>query len=211
MRPIRTKISYSNLIYRGVPRQFMHLSLDDYTTDKVIKKLFSIYTRDFDLALRDCVNLMCFGSNGTGKTMLTSIIVKEAYIHRYSSYRVTFQEYISLYLQQSRDIVAKEKMADIMESEFLVIDEVGKETTAKNQFNVTVFEELLRKRDTLGNPTIICTNLPLDERGGFYDQYGKSVESLVEGSFVKILFEGEDFRPKILRKKSLIQSMLEEE
>ena len=162
-----------------------------------------------DEMFEDKINLILYGSNGSGKTYLSSLIVKEAYRRRYSSFRVTLQAYIDMQFKRDREEIA-EKIEEIINAEFLVIDEVGKETFDKSQFNIAVLEELLRERDTQGKPTIICTNLPLEERGGLYDQYGKSIQSLIDGNFVKVKFEGEDNRHDVTRKKRGIQLLLGE-
>ena len=208
-RPLRTTLSVKNLMYRGVPREYIHADLDEYPIEENIRELFARYMDYLDEMFEDKINLILYGSNGSGKTYLSSLIVKEAYRRRYSSFRVTLQAYIDMQFKRDREEIA-EKIEEIINAEFLVIDEVGKETFDKSQFNIAVLEELLRERDTQGKPTIICTNLPLEERGGLYDQYGKSIQSLIDGNFVKVKFEGEDNRHDVTRKKRGIQLLLGE-
>ena len=208
-RPLRTTLSVKNLMYRGVPIEYIHADLDEYPIEENTRELFARYMDYLDEMFDDKINLILYGSNGSGKTYLSSLIVKEAYRKRYSSFRVTLQAYIDMQFKRDREEIA-EKIEEIINAEFLVIDEVGKETFDKSQFNIAVLEELLRERDTQGKPTIICTNLPLEERGGLYDQYGKSIQSLIDGNFVKVKFEGEDNRHDVTRKKRGIQLLLGE-
>lgn len=208
-RPLRTTLSVKNLMYRGVPIEYIHADLDEYPIEENTRELFARYMDYLDEMFDDKINLILYGSNGSGKTYLSSLIVKEAYRRRYSSFRVTLQAYIDMQFKRDREEIA-EKIEEIINAEFLVIDEVGKETFDKSQFNIAVLEELLRERDTQGKPTIICTNLPLEERGGLYDQYGKSIQSLIDGNFVKVKFEGEDNRHDVTRKKRGIQLLLGE-
>ena len=209
-RPVRTTLSVKNLMYRGVPREYIHADLDEYPIEENIRELFARYMDYLDEMFEDKINLILYGSNGSGKTYLSSLVVKEAYRRRYTSFMVTLKSFIDMHFKRDKDELIAEKLDEIVNSEFLVIDEVGKETFDKSQFNITVFEELLRERDTQGKPTIICTNLPLEERGGLYEQYGKSIQSLIDGNFIKVKFESEDNRHDVTRKKRGIQLLLGE-
>jgi DNA replication protein DnaC len=206
-RPRRTSISAKNLLRKGVPREFHESHLDEYELEPGIKTLFQNYMDNMEVMLDDKVNLILYGSNGSGKTYLSSLVIKDAYIKRFSAYRVTLQGFIDLQFRKNEDDI-KEKINNILNAEFLVIDEVGKETFAKNQFNIIVLEELMRHRDTLGHPTIICTNLPLDDRDGLYENYGNSIKDLIEGNFVKILFEGDSNRSGVSKKKRGVNLLL---
>lgn len=208
--PIRSTVSASNLSYRGVPRHYIGATLSDFKLDVDIQKLFYNYLSNIGLMFKDNVCLILFGANGNGKTWLSSLIVKEAYIYRYSSFRVTLQNYIDMQFRKDEADI-RTKLRKIADCDFLVIDEVGKETFAKNQFNIAILEELLRHRDTLGKPTIICTNLPLEPSNGLYDQYGKSVTSLIDGNYLQVEFTGEDYRPDVTMKKQGIKVLLGEE
>lgn len=208
--PIRTSVSASNLLYRGVPKEYIRATLSDYKLESDLQELFYNYLTNIELMYRDNVGLILFGANGNGKTWLSSLIVKEAYIFRFSSFRVTLQNYIDMQFRKDEEEI-RDKLRKIADCDFLVIDEVGKETFAKNQFNIAILEELLRHRDALGKPTFICTNLPLESQGGLYDQYGKSVTSLIDGNYIQVEFNGDDYRPEATKKKKAIRVLLGED
>lgn len=207
--PIRKTISATNLLYRGVPRHYIKATLSDYNVDEDIHNLFYNYLTNLELMYRDNVCLILYGANGNGKTWLSSLIIKEAYIYRFASFRVTLQNFIDMQFRKDEEEI-RSKLRKIADCDFLVIDEVGKETFAKNQFNVAILEELLRHRDTVGKPTIICTNLPLDGDGGLFNQYGKSITSLVDGNYLQVEFTGEDYRPDVTMQKEGIKVLLGE-
>lgn len=208
--PLRNVLRMENLISRGVPREYAKATLADFEMDKDLYKLFYNYLTNIELMHDDNVSLILFGMNGNGKTWLSSLIVKEAYIHRYKSMRVTLQSYIDMHFKRDREEIVY-KLAKIEEVDFLVIDEVGKEVFSKGQFNIIALEELLRKRETLGLPTIICTNLPLRGNGGLFMQYGKSIESLVNGNYFPVEFVGDDFRREVTQGKRGLHVLLGEE
>lgn len=205
--PVRTTISTKNLIYKGVPRAYAKAKLGDFELDEDVHEVFKNYLTNIELMHDDNVGLILFGSNGTGKTWLSSLIVKEAYIYRYTSFRVTLQSFIDMHFRKGEEYY-RDKLNKIIEADFLVIDEVGKETFAKNQFNIIVFEELMRQRDTLGKPTIICTNLPLGGDNGLYKQYGNSIKSLIDGNYFQVEFDGDDYRQDVTKEKRGIQALL---
>lgn len=209
-RPVRTTLSKKNLMYRGVPKEFIHSDINEYPIDEEKKDLFVKYMDNLPQMLEDQVNIVLYGSNGSGKTYLTSLLVKECYRQRYSAYRTTLENYIQLIFNSNRPDYA-ERLKKIAECEFLVIDEVGKETVSKTDFNIVKLEELMRSRDTGGLVTILCMNLPLDSKNGFYQTYGKSITSLVEGTYVKLEFVGDDNRHEVSSRKKGIQILFGED
>lgn len=207
--PKRDYLSAKNLAIRGIPRLFFNATLDQYDIEPDIKQLFKNYLDNLPSMLSDVINLVLYGTNGSGKTYLACLIIKEAYRERYSSFIVTFQRLIDMHFKKE-DKYFQERLQEIIESDFLVIDEIGKESRSnKSDYNVAILEEILRTRDTLGRPTILCMNLLLDEEDGFYEQYGSSVTSLVEGNFVKIKFTGKSFRYDVTKEKPALSILME--
>lgn len=202
--PVREHLSRNNLLLKGIPAEYVDSTLDDYKSDNEIKKIVTRFVEEIHTMYEDRVCLCFYGSNGTGKTFLASIIVKEAYRHRYTSHITTMAHYMDLCYTPAKTKEIEEELYYIRNAEFLVIDEVGKEQFTASGGNVTLFEELLRNAVANGNIIIICSNLPLEDAGGkqgLYSLYGKSVRSLVEGDFVKVKFNQSDYRHNIMNKK----------
>jgi DNA replication protein DnaC len=206
--PPREHLSPENLARRGIPRLYFQATIDQYDIDEEIRDTFARYLENLDDMFDDNVNLVLYGVNGSGKTYLSSLIIKEAYRLRYSSYMITFQNYLNLTF--GKDEESKEYIHSINNCEFLVLDEIGKEIDAINNYNVIVLENLLKIRETLGHPTILCMNLNLDNKDGFYEQYGNSIKSLVDGNYVKIKFAGRDFRYDVTRRKRGVKLLFDE-
>ena len=199
IRPIRSSLSELNLKRRGV-YSFKDKSLDDFNTYgdtklQKIKNTFKDYIDNIDFKFLGNEGLFCFGANGNGKTFLTSIVVKEAYRHRYTSKRVTFVEYLREYTRVWGLFGAEKEVAefnlynDIKSVEFLVIDEVGKEIDSK--VAQPIIEDLLRYREDNSLVTILVTNYTL---GQLKEKYGNSVYSLIKGNCRPIKFVGTDRR-----------------
>lgn len=208
-RPVRTKLSNSNLSTRGVPVEYFDSHLDEYPFDPEVKQAINAYATHFEEMLADFINLIFFGDNGTGKTYLSSYLVKEAYRHRYSSYRVTLAYLIDLYFRKGKkEPGAQDRWDDLMECEFLVIDEVGKESFDSKAYNIAIFEETLRTRHTYSKPFILCSNLSLED---IYEQYGASIKSLIDGTTAKFEFTGSDNRKAKTAKKRGMKILAGEE
>lgn len=203
-RPVREELSEKNMIAKGIPKHFLSVTIDDFNTyDDIMlenaKNVVINYISDIDSTYSSGRGLYLYGSNGVGKSMLGSIIVKEAYRHRYSSKRITFVEYINEYTKiwKSQSIEEKESLEDQFYSytkavDFLVLEEIGKEST-KPDLALTILEDCLRYREEHGLCTVICTNLSLRDLISLKYQ-SKSIESLIHGSMTPVKILGVDRR-----------------
>lgn len=206
--PMRDTLSRRNLVLKGIPAEYIDATVDDFVENDDTKDLIARYIDNMHDMYEDRVCLAFYGANGTGKTYLSSIIIKEAYRRRYNSHMTTLAHYMDLCFNPKKTPEIHEELKCISDAEFLVLDEVGKENFTKTQSNVNLLEELLRQSVVKGQVVIICSNLPLEDVGGvegLYSLYGNSVKSLIEGDFVKLEFNLKDYRPKVLRKKRGIQ------
>ena len=82
-RPIRTVVSEDSLKLIGIPKSFRGNTLKDFDVKgkselKKVKGLVQAYIEDLDSNFENNKGLFLYGSNGVGKTMLSSIILKEA-------------------------------------------------------------------------------------------------------------------------------------
>ena len=205
MRPRRTQVKYSSLNIIGVPKKFQRITIEDFNDygDTELAKVKD-YVSNYLISLREkelfeVQGILFYGSNGVGKTMLASIILKEAYICRYSCKRLTFVEYIDMHARawgaktpQEREDLTYELYLKAKGVELLVLEEVGKEIDSK--VAVPILEDLLRYREDNGLVTIMCTNVRpsvLEER------YGASIMSLMKGNMYPITISGKDRRLEV--------------
>ena len=207
-RPIRTVVSEDSLKLIGIPKSFRGNTLKDFDVKgkselKKVKGLVQAYIEDLDSNFENNKGLFLYGSNGVGKTMLSSIILKEAYRHRYTSRRSTFVEYVDKYTKVWNAKSAEEKatLEDELYTyykavEFLVLEEVGKEIDSK--VSAPILEDLLRYREDNGLVTIVCTNLNIPL---MTERYGESCISLLKGNTTPVMIECEDKRATIFKKR----------
>lgn len=207
-RPPREYLSPTNLLKRGVPKQFHKCTTDDLNdfgseARKVVIDSIRDYIDNLHTSFDNNEGIFMFGSNGVGKSYIASLIVKEAYKNRYTSKRCTFVDYIAEYtkLWNIRNAEEKEEETGLFYHnykavEFLALEELGKELDTK--LSSTVLEDLLRYREEKGLVTIICTNLTPKE---VVDKYGASIGSLIKGNFTPIKLVGADKRELVYKER----------
>lgn len=203
MRPLREEVNKDSLVMMGVPRRFCDKTIKDYNTYskkslKAIKSFVEDYVKDIENNMTENKGICFIGSNGVGKSLLSCIILKEAYRHRYSCRRVTFSAYITAYTESwganksEKEVLETELFEKYKGVEFLVLEEIGKEIDSK--IAKPILEDLLRYREEHGLVTIICTNLTPTT---LKEIYGASVCSLINGNMTVIVIDSEDKRQEV--------------
>lgn len=208
MRPLRDSLNPESLKLIGIPKAFIDVTIDDFKCSGkgelvTVKGFVTEYINNIDRNFSNNSGIYFCGSNGVGKTMLSCIILKEAYRHRYSSRRSTFVEYVDKYTRAwtAKSSDEKSQNEDVLYTyykgvEFLVLEEVGKEIDSK--IAAPILEDLLRYREDKGYVTIICTNLDIDT---INERYGASVVSLLKGNTTPVTIVSRDLRPLVQKKK----------
>ena len=203
MRPLRSEVNKESLVMMGVPGRFCDKTIEDFNTYgkkslSSIKEFVEDYINDLDTNVEENRGICFIGSNGVGKSLLSCIILKEMYKHRYSCRRVTFSSYISAYTESwganksEKDVIESELYEKYKGVEFLVLEEIGKEIDSK--IAKPILEDLLRYREEHGLVTIICTNLTPQT---LKELYGASVCSLINGNMTVIVIDSEDKRQEV--------------
>lgn len=207
-RPMRKVLSQANLVRRGVPVALQQCTMDDLKhfnieERKVIIEYIQDYIRNIPDNFRSNQGILLYGSNGVGKSFIASLIVKYAYIFRYTSKRCTFMDYINEYTRMwgCKNPLEKEELEEYFYRnykavEFLCLEEIGKELDTK--LSPTVLEDLLRYREERGLVTIICTNL---NPKVLHERYGNSIMSLLKGNCTPIKLVGDDLRTKTFNER----------
>jgi DNA replication protein DnaC len=206
--PVRPMLSPKNLLLMGVPREFHDLDLETWqaTADKSVSKVVTDYVEDLHSNFENGVGFFLYGSNGSGKSRVASLLAIEYYRHRYTARFATLNKAIPIGVKSGYDEEIKaEYYAYYLNVDLLVLDEVGKEQSGEKRANVTILEEILRHRNFAELPTIVITNLnPKD----FEETYGSSIYSLMKHHFIPIKMAGEDKRK--IKYKELLAKLVED-
>lgn len=193
----------------GVPALYHNVTLTEFTfEDEGQEQAITRYIESLHDVYEEKVNLLLYGSNGSGKTTLASICAIEAYMLHYRVVFTTLSEIMTMrFFPQNMTQAQQDKAIIMTNAHFLIIDEIGKEVDTKSKSNLVLLEDVLRESISKGVVVIATTNLSLETIG---KRYGASIHSLLDGTFLKVLFEGEDKRAKHFGRKALIGRLLGE-
>ena len=136
-------------------------------------------------------NLLFSGDTGLGKTFLSACIARAVADNGYS---VMYESAGHLFARLERakfsgDEEARRESEKYMICDLLILDDLG--TEMPGQFTTAALYSLINDRMLSGKPTIISTNLTIEE---FEKRYNRQIASRLRGSYVRVPFLGEDIR-----------------
>lgn len=149
------------------------------------------FSQDFSAGSKE--NLYLYGAPGLGKTFLSSCIAKEViekgygvfYQPAYKIFRI-FEDYK---FSQENKSINKYHIDKIMNSDLLIIDDLGAEMATA--YTAEVLFDLINTRINEKLPTIINTNLDFPDLETIYSA---RITSRILGNFTLLEFNGEDLR-----------------
>lgn len=178
----------------GIGSTYQRLSWSDYEGPETILKGIEKYTDHIAEFYRQGMGLYLSGDIGTGKTMLSNLVMKWLVHQGYTCFATTFSQMIEMYTAGWTDRDEKAWFQrKFLNSQFLLLDDIGKERETKIALNETTFDAVLRQRVSNGRPTLITTNLDGKE---IKEGYGSAILSLIHEQSLEKVVTGTDFRPK---------------
>ena len=145
-------------------------------------------------------SLLLVGPTGLGKTHLSTAVAKTV-IDR--GYDVVYTGAIGMLADFERARFGNASGAEsgngterYFDCDLLIIDDLGSEVS--NQFTVSCIYNVINNRISLGNPTIISTNLNQNEIG---DRYWDRITSRLFGEYLPLVFSGTDVRKQKISRK----------
>lgn len=177
---------------------YQRLDWDDFVVNtSALEGVFGYLIRH-ERMMRAGIGMTFIGPVGTGKTMLASLVGKAAVRLGYRVWFTTFAALIEMYTSGWRQEDERRRFERrVVESDLLILDDIGKEFRTKTNLAESTFDFVLRQRAISLRPTILTTNMTKDE---LEEGYGQAIFSLlIERSGVEVL-SGEDFRPRAQRR-----------
>lgn len=141
-----------------------------------------------------------WGNTGNAKTALSCVILMEALRQGYTAYFTDLSKCMDLITDGWHDDESKADFTRrILNSDFLVIDDVGKEYKSKTGFLEAHFDQIFRERANNLLPTVLTSNLaPTD----IATDYGKRLFSILNEHLLVIETNMSDYRRKVLAPKN---------
>lgn len=187
------RVGYRVACYEAcIPRTFWNVAGGDVTYNTaVFRGVVVRYRRRLKRALRSGYSLLFVGDNGVGKTMFTSYLLTQAIKRGFTAYYTTLTQLDADIKRGFRDREADQRLQSMLESDFVAIDEVGKERYKPDSFTTSQFESLLKRRYDNGEPVILGSNTAHDD---LCKMYGATVESMFDGRYQVVSLEPGDCR-----------------
>jgi DNA replication protein DnaC len=160
--------------------------------------VYSEYSSGFRKYIESGAGLLLQGTNGSGKTLVATLLLKEALRNGYSGFFLTFADMIEAsrirgYGQEDKQAFFRER---IKSSRVLVVDDVGHEMRQGYSSDIaniskSLIDEVLRFRVGMAYTTIITSNMYEND---LTKAYGKGIYSLLQESSMVRTLAGEDAR-----------------
>jgi DNA replication protein DnaC len=187
------RVGYRSRCYEAcIPRTFWNVSGDHVTYNTAVFSAVVVrYRKRLRLALQRGYSLLFVGDNGVGKTMFASYLLTQAIKRGFTAYYTTLTQLDGDIKRGFRDREADQRLQAMLESDFLAIDEVGKERFKLDSFTTSQLESLLKRRYDNGEPVILGSNAAHDD---LCKMYGATIESMIDGRYQVVSLEPGDCR-----------------
>ena len=188
-----------------IPQRFWGLTLDAYKTppgSEEVKAVVGDYIANIGSHLSDGTGLTMAGGPGIGKTMLACVLGMAAADAGYSVRYMPMARYIRNQLnlvawgsvgEMEDDFVTITKLQLRVRNkvQFLILDDVGKEHHTNTEFAQDEFDFLVRMRYDAALPTIITTNVAVEDWSGLYSE---AMQSFAAEAFPVVGIDTKDHR-----------------
>lgn len=161
------------------------------------------------------IGLMLFGERtGTGKSLLTYLVLKEALAQGHQVYFTDFREMLDYHTEGWSNADTRAWFVKrLQNTHFLALDEIGKENPARLDMITEILDRVIRVRIAHGRPTLISSNLApyslTDGEGepakGYHNlkndltRYHNGLLSLLAERTIQIEVTGGDYRRTMTR------------
>lgn len=148
---------------------------------------------------KDCPSVFMLGPTGLGKTFLSGCIASELGKNGFTVAFDTAQNYFREIEKEHFGRSDGDTLGTLMNADLVILDDLGSEF--KSEFNTTAAYNILGSRLNMDRPTIVSSNMSIDE---LQKRYGDRIISRLTGMFKTLRFIGEDIR-QIKRKQGIYQ------
>ena len=185
---------HKHYLNAGIGVTYQRLDFSDYEGNRDILQSLAKYVDNYDRYASRGIGLLLTGNFGTGKTMIANLVLKEFVKAGYRCFATTFAQTIDMLTASWKSPEDRRYFQRrFVDSEILLLDDVGRELRSKSNLSESTFDNILRTRVQEGRPTFITTNMSPDELG---EGYGSAILSLLKEHSIMCEMTGEDFRSR---------------
>jgi len=181
----------------NIPIGYWFLKMKDFKGSPVLKDVVDKYILNLKSNYMSGRSVCFAGNQGTGKTMSSICIAKEAIKQNFSAYYTTASDMLSDMTNSTTRNIMRTKLRT---SDFLIIDELDSRffpSDAQKELFSGIYEGIFRYRAHNTLPTLICTNETNDILDVFYGAGVQSIRSLNNQYLTIYPVVGKDFRKQL--------------
>jgi DNA replication protein DnaC len=177
------------VITAGIPIKYRNFTFGTFHSQNLTKSVNKLrkYVENIDKNKKSGTGLYLWGNSGSGKTSLGCIVIMEAIKKNYSCYFCVVDDYRKALFSDDFDTIDK-----IKNSQFLMIDDIGREFQDSKGFIGSYIDDLLRYRTDNLTPTIITSN-----KDGSLATDSFRFDSIIKEHFLILEFNVVDYRKKL--------------
>lgn len=180
----------------NIPFGYWFLKMRDFDGSPILKDIVDQYINNIDDNYMVGKSYCFAGNQGTGKTMSSICILKEALKKGYTAFYITAADLLNDWMDSSLKSDLRRRLKEV---DFLFIDELDSRffisDSTKELFS-GIYENTFRHRAHNTLPSLICTNETDQILNVFYGAAKQSIDSLNNQYLEVIPFVGKDHRKK---------------
>jgi DNA replication protein DnaC len=179
-----------------VPRDFWFSKASDITHNaEIFKGVVAPYCRQIKRARIKGYGLAFLGDNGVGKTMFLGYVLMVALRRGFTVYYTTLPKLDWDIKRSFNDRMLAARLKWMLTSDFLAVDEMGKEKfKAGDSYMRMQVERILKERFDESMPTLVATNA---DAQGLESVYGTTLTSILLGKYKLVTMEPGDYRGRL--------------
>ncbi len=180
----------------NVPVDFWFKSMKDFKGDENLADLYKEINNDITAYITKGFSIFLKGRHGTGKSMVSSLILKKIVQAGYNGLYTTLSDIVTVIVNGGNESKF-ESYRELKMTDFLILDEFDPRFFRSNEASAELYgrilENVVRIRFQNYMPTILITNNadPMKDLGS---DLGASISSLISGYARTITVTGPDFR-----------------
>jgi DNA replication protein DnaC len=176
----------------GVGADYFRLTWEDYVAPP--PQTLHLYAANFHNAIAEGTGMLFTGTNGTGKTMLATLTIKQLIKMGFTAYVSSFSDAIDRRTESfGDDVAARFFDRKFLHTQALLLDDLGQELHSSSDLARSTLDKILRSRVKNNRPTLLTTNLSHRE---LETRYGIAIASLLKHKSIPIDLVDVDFRPQ---------------
>ena len=180
----------------NIPVGYWFLTMKDFKGASELKEIYDEFVGNLSDKYMAGISICFAGNQGTGKTMSSICILKQALKKGYSAYYTTATDILNNMTDFKNNGELRDKLRN---TDFLVIDELDSRfftSDSVKELFCSIYENVFRFRAHNMMPTIICTNETEGVLKVFHGAGVQSIESL-NHQYLKVYpVVGPDFRKR---------------